>query len=275
MESEDTLKKLLVDTAKKEKRAYRRATVYTAIPLLVGIIWLSYSINKVGGLELQQKQLMAESLELDKQIKIKKDSLVTAELDLAQSRIEFKKILDEVDLSKKAKRDIDAALTGLARAESDVQVAISAEARPKAHITQDPSSTPITYSTIPDVIGLKTADAEQKTRQAGLTVRKVDQPARGTRGTVIYQDPLPGKQVPAGAELSIYVIIWIEVPSLKGLTFMDAEKRLRQARLTVKNEPVPGVGTPGTVLYQDPVQGTYVPPGTEVTINVIPAAPKK
>jgi len=59
---------------------------------------------------------------------------------------------------------------------------------------------------VPDLKGLTFDEAKRRIVQLGLTVKKVDQPGRGTPGTVLYQDPFAGRRVPSGAEVSVYVI---------------------------------------------------------------------
>ena len=65
MESEDKLQDLLKAAAKREKRTYRRATVYTAIPVLVGLVWLSYSTYRIVKMdrEIQTKREILRQLD--------------------------------------------------------------------------------------------------------------------------------------------------------------------------------------------------------------------
>ena len=62
----------------------------------------------------------------------------------------------------------------------------------------------------------------------------------------------------------------VPVPSLKDLTFEEASKTLFAKNLTVRKVDQPGKGVPGTALYQDPFAGRRVPPGTQVSLYVIP-----
>lgn len=59
---------------------------------------------------------------------------------------------------------------------------------------------------LPDLKGLTVEEATRRLLQAGLVVKKVDQPGRGVPGTVLYQDPFAGRRVSAGSQVSIYVI---------------------------------------------------------------------
>lgn len=61
-------------------------------------------------------------------------------------------------------------------------------------------------TSIPDLKGLTFEEANRQLVRLGLTVRKVDQPGKGVPGTVLYQDPFTGRRVPAGSQVSLYVI---------------------------------------------------------------------
>lgn len=280
MKSEDKLKKLLVETAKKEKRDYRRATIYIAIPVLVGTIWLSYSIIKVWTLEGRRAALETHNAILQQLEDATKAAIADKQEELVETNkalVGIKGLLEDCATEKSScKQKAAAALNLVQQTQTSVESAISPEAITNPSPSPAASPTSASLSTIPNVTGLSAADAEQRTRVARLTVRKVDQPGRGTPGTVMYQDPLPGKQVPAGTELSIYVAPeLVEVPKLLGLSAADAAQRIRQGKLSVRNVPQPGKGTPGTVLYQDPLAGKQVAAGTEVSIYVIPAPPNQ
>lgn len=79
MESqEDKLQDLLKAAAKREKRAYRRATVFTAIPVLVGLVWLSYSTYKIVKLN-REIQTLDREIQTKKQILRKLDEKLQGE----------------------------------------------------------------------------------------------------------------------------------------------------------------------------------------------------
>jgi len=113
MEAEEELRDLLCKTADKEKRAYRRAIVYTALPVLVGIIWLSYSATRVFNLNRQRRDLVGEiqtrKIELDKinvAIESAKGSL-TSKGDCEQQAQQALTTLSEAQRIVKTQKGVD------------------------------------------------------------------------------------------------------------------------------------------------------------------------
>ncbi|MGZ8843098.1 MAG: PASTA domain-containing protein [Pyrinomonadaceae bacterium] len=60
--------------------------------------------------------------------------------------------------------------------------------------------------TVPTLTGLVAADASQRVRSLGLKVIEEAQLGKGILGTVLYQDPIPGTRLPAGASVKLYVV---------------------------------------------------------------------
>ncbi len=59
---------------------------------------------------------------------------------------------------------------------------------------------------VPDLKGLTAAAASQRVRDVGLGVTQKTQEGRGAPGKVLYQDPVAGTRLPAGASVILYVI---------------------------------------------------------------------
>ena len=106
-------------------------------------------------------------------------------------------------------------------------------------------------------------------RQAGLEPQQVDQEGLGSPGTVLYQDPLPGRYIPVKAPVKLYVIPALtEIPNVKGMPIAEAEKKIGEAKLTVLVVHQEGRGAPGTVLYQDPLPRKNIRVGTQIKLYV-------
>lgn len=264
LEVEQTkLRELVKKVNAKERHILSFSIVFTVLIIAGGAIWIAYSVNKVLKLEARRATLQSTIENLEHEVVRKEDILrgVNAKIEVA------KPTLDKIAQGKDATRqEAKTALAALSNAQERVQTAIDPQP------TETSSPHPTASPTVPDVKGLSFAEADRRVRQAGLEVRKVDQEGRGTLGTVLYQDPLPGRRVSAKALVSLYVIPetpLTAVPDLKGLSFVDADQRVRQAGLKVRKVDQEGRGTPGTVLYQDPLPGKRVRAGTTVSLYVI------
>jgi hypothetical protein len=66
------LGKVLSQLSANEKRSQRRSVIYTVVSLLIGGIWLSYSIIQVSNLRKEVSGLTQAKAELDKEIEEKK-----------------------------------------------------------------------------------------------------------------------------------------------------------------------------------------------------------
>ena len=131
---------------------------------------------------------------------------------------------------------------------------------------------------VPDIIGMPTDEAVETLGDIGLvadTVLVVRDDA--SPGTVVGQDPDAGASVEPGAAVRLEVARddadpsagQVVVPNLIGLTQADAVATLTDLGLAVDTEPVdPGGAAPGTVVDQDPPQGTALGPGSHVRLQV-------
>lgn len=131
---------------------------------------------------------------------------------------------------------------------------------------------------VPDIIGMPTDEAVEALGDVGLvadTVLVVRDDA--SSGTVVGQHPGAGASVEPGAAIRLEVTRadadpsagQVVVPNLIGLTQADAVATLSDLGLAVDTEPVdPGGAAPGTVVDQDPAQGTALGPGSHVRLQV-------
>ena len=64
------LEKVLSEIRTSEKRSQRRSVIYTVVSLLIGAIWLSYSIIQVSSLRTEVSNLRNEKADLDSKITV-------------------------------------------------------------------------------------------------------------------------------------------------------------------------------------------------------------
>jgi eukaryotic-like serine/threonine-protein kinase len=92
-----------------------------------------------------------------------------------------------------------------------------------------------------------------------------------TNGLVFRQDPVAGKHLRKGDNVTIWVSTGppkVAVPTLTDMKSTDAVAALTQLKLKPDEHPVPSDKPAGTVTAQDPLPGTKVPEGSKVRINV-------
>jgi serine/threonine-protein kinase len=125
---------------------------------------------------------------------------------------------------------------------------------------------------VPNLVNQNVSQAQSALTSAGLTP-SVRTNANSTRpaGTVIKQNPAAGTSVKAGT--TVYLVVsggGVQVPNEIGQTLQAAQGALQADGLTytIKNVPVTGNTTPGTVIGMSPNPGTVVPTGTSITLRV-------
>jgi hypothetical protein len=273
LSSQVELKTLVARAAAKERRNLSLSILFTFIVLAIGFGWIGYSAYRVVKLKAQEADLKA-AIEKAKVEVAEQEGLLRK---LSSDIVNVKPALDRcAEGSGASSQDTKIAVAALSSAQQSVQVAlnnpIQIEQKKEGPV---PTPTPVMV-VVPAATQMAFAAAEQRIRAVGLTARRVDEPAKTKPpGTVLYQDPLPGQRVAANSPVTLYVVpttsaVSTEVPDLKGLTFEAAQRRIVQLGLTVRKVDQPGKGVPGTVLYQDPFAGRRVPPGSQVSIYVIP-----
>ena len=151
--------------------------------------------------------------------------------------------------------------------------------------------------TVPDIVGVTREVAEQRLRRAGLTARVFEVPAPDPPGTVVAQNPVPGKELARGDTVRINVSTGesppatgttkdttagtttaggggappparVAVPTVVGQSQTAAQNRLQAAGFGVTVDFVPSREPEGRVVSQNPVAGAQGRRGSFVHINV-------
>jgi beta-lactam-binding protein with PASTA domain len=124
---------------------------------------------------------------------------------------------------------------------------------------------------MPDVTGMAAADAVKALQERRLVPTIEQKTSTEAPGTVLAQDPKPGKRAKPGSTVTLQVAKGrssVQVPSVVGRTEEDAGVALRQAGLTSASVQVPSSQPPGTVVAQNPPAGAKVAKGARVRLNV-------
>jgi serine/threonine-protein kinase len=130
--------------------------------------------------------------------------------------------------------------------------------------------------TVPDVVGVQFAAAQQRMSALGLVLAaSVSQESSAVpEGAVLTLNPPAGTSVRSGstvtAVLAVAPPVIVTVPSLVGRLVSDARSVATAAHL-VLGDPVtrPAPGTPAdTVLEQQPAAGTSVPAGSVMAVVI-------
>jgi serine/threonine-protein kinase len=127
--------------------------------------------------------------------------------------------------------------------------------------------------TVPDVVGLGRAAAEQKLRNAGFKVDVRTVPSTEPTGTVVAQFPAAGDTAKRGGTIRINVSRGDgrkAVPDVVGLDEATATQKLKNAGFTVAvlDQDTSEPAEDGVVLDQDPPAGERRRSGAEITIFV-------
>ena len=125
--------------------------------------------------------------------------------------------------------------------------------------------------TVPDVTGLRQADAVERVRDADMQPVVTKAFARARAGTVTSQRPSGGSVVKEGALVRLTVSRGprpVTVPDVIGRTASDAGSLIRRAGLEVEVFEVPSDEPAGRVVAQDPQPLTRAAQGSRVRINV-------
>ena len=179
---------------------------------------------------------------------------------------------------------------------------VFAEERPGTVIAQDPpggerarrgSDVRINVSkgtgrvAVPDLVGVRREIAEQRLERAGLEARVFEVPAAEPEGTVVAQNPVPGRQVARDDTVRINVSTGtppdgdggggatggaqparVGVPDVVGSDQVTAQQRLQRAGFGVTVAIVPSREPAGVVVAQNPAAGTQARRGSYVHVNV-------
>ena len=126
---------------------------------------------------------------------------------------------------------------------------------------------------VPEVEGLSEVDAKQELRAADLTVGRVRKEASTDvdEGLVISSDPAEGTTVDKGSEVDLVVssgAATVTVPGVIGMSEEDAIATLEAEGLGADSIDAPSDEEAGTVIAQDPGEGSEAAEGDVVTITV-------
>ena len=126
---------------------------------------------------------------------------------------------------------------------------------------------------VPELAGLSEVDARQELRAADLEVGRVRKQASTDvdEGLVISSNPAEGTTVDEGSEVDLLVssgVATVTVPGVIGLTEEEAIATLEGQGLGAESISAPSDEEEGTVIAQDPGEGTEAAEGDFVTITV-------
>jgi serine/threonine-protein kinase len=127
---------------------------------------------------------------------------------------------------------------------------------------------------VPSVVGLAVTDAVARVRGAGLIHRIRLVASTDRAGRVVRQSPTAGTAMTVGRTIRLDVSrarpvpSTIQVPSVVGMTAVDARGRLRQLGLAVQVTELASDEAVGTVLRQSPRAGVELQERGLVTLTV-------
>ncbi len=149
--------------------------------------------------------------------------------------------------------------------------------------------------TVPDVVGLREAQARATLEDEGFSVDVVREQADEPEMTVVEQDPAAGSSVPTGSRVTITVSTGpqetqtetetvtetetetetetappetVEMPDAVGQDYAEAAAAVFDAGLIADTYPTPSDEPRGTVIAQNPAAGEEVERGSVVRLNV-------
>jgi eukaryotic-like serine/threonine-protein kinase len=125
-------------------------------------------------------------------------------------------------------------------------------------------------SGVPAVVGLPLANAEAQLHAKGFDVDVIRVPRKDTNGTVLRQVPHAGEQVDKHAHVGLVVAqaATVKLPRIVGLRAEGASRILTSLKLQPNPTVVPSEKPKGTVLSQDPAEGSKLAPGAKVSYTV-------
>jgi serine/threonine-protein kinase len=132
---------------------------------------------------------------------------------------------------------------------------------------------------VPDVVGLRAADAQASLSRAGFQVQIQEQASQTMdAGFVIRSEPGPNTRPPRGDTITIFVSIGdrVRMPDVTGLNEEEAKRQINEAGLNFSFSDYQGPDkierfneiAPGTVVSSVPRGGDLVERGTAVTLGV-------
>jgi eukaryotic-like serine/threonine-protein kinase len=135
------------------------------------------------------------------------------------------------------------------------------------------------HDVVPRVIGLSLTEAGSAVRKAGMQIHDGGSEPDPTapQGFVIWQDPPPGVNAPAGLRVTLVSSDGppkIPVPDVTGLAGGLSQRLIVAAGLAATQvESVQAASPPGITMMTRPAAGNVLVPGSSVTIVVSRGAP--
>ena len=132
-------------------------------------------------------------------------------------------------------------------------------------------SSELTQVPVPNVIGLKEAEATERLEAAKFEVNVERVFAAAPVGEVVDQQPKSGERAATGSAVTVKVSKGKNtkpVPDVIGLQEDEAIANLRESGFEPRVFDVPGADPAGTVVAQEPEPGEPAPPDSTVRINV-------
>jgi serine/threonine-protein kinase len=135
-------------------------------------------------------------------------------------------------------------------------------------------------TTVPVVVGLLQADAEQVLRTAFLNYEILEVASLDPVGTVVSQSPEPGLTVTQGSVVTIYISTGETpvgpLPNLVGMTFDEALEAVQAFELATgvrvnlfqQKVPVANPGQVDRIVSTNPAAGTQLTESATVTVFV-------
>lgn len=153
----------------------------------------------------------------------------------------------------------------------DQSPAAATSVKPGRRIYYYVNASPKELVSMPDVVTLSEGAARPQIEEVGLEVGRVELDSVRTpyENTVTRQMPAPGRRIPRGARVQLWLSRGVDnsrtvpVPDVVGMTPAAARTRLREAGFWVTSLRATG----DRVTVQDPIRGTRLNPGKEVTIQ--------
>lgn len=127
---------------------------------------------------------------------------------------------------------------------------------------------------IPRLTGMSRGEAEAALRDIGLAVGEVvERQGNESRGTVLEQQPEPGRVVPEGTPIRLVVSAGpreLTLPGVVGRELVEARAMLEQLGLQIAPVEIDSMSIVprGLVVAQIPAAGATVAPGSVVTLRV-------
>jgi serine/threonine-protein kinase len=125
-------------------------------------------------------------------------------------------------------------------------------------------------SGVPTVVGLPLANAAAQLQAKGFDVDIIRVPRKDTNGTVLRQEPHAGEQLAKHGHVGLVVAqaATIKLPKIVGLRAEGATRILTSLKLQPHPTIVQSDKPKGTVLSQDPSEGSKLAPGATVSYTV-------